>query len=119
MSLAREKCQTIMPTTNAAKIAKKRTGPIASTSLPPLRPFYEKDKYMSLAQRLSEYISAAFSGLWIESHEHADALREIAQLCHDQNWRLAKWDIEQGLQISGQNNQPADAGGNDPLAAIR
>ncbi len=28
------------------------------------------------------------------------------------------WDIASGLQIPGQNN-PADAGGSDPLAAIR
>ena len=75
---------------------------------------------MSLAQRLTEYISACFTGLWIESHEHEDALREIAQLCREQGWRLACWDIEQGLQIPGQaNTQPTDAGGNDPLAAIR
>jgi hypothetical protein len=48
------------------------------------------------------------------------SLREIAQLCHEQNWRLAKWDVEQGLQIPGQGNgQPTDAGGSDPLAAIR
>ena len=71
-------------------------------------------------QRLTEYISACFTGLWIESHEHDDALREIAQLCREQNWRLATWDIEQGLKIPGQGNgQPADAGGSDPLAAIR
>jgi hypothetical protein len=75
---------------------------------------------MSLTERLNEYISACFTGLWIESHEHDDAIREIAQLCHDQNWQLACWDVEQGFRIPGQNNgQPADASGNDPLAAIR
>ena len=75
---------------------------------------------MSLTQSLAEYISACFTGLWIESHEHDDALREIAQLCREQNWRLASWDIEQGLRVPGQNNdQSADAGGSDPLAAIR
>ena len=75
---------------------------------------------MPLAQQLAEYISACFTGLWIESHEHEDALREIARLCRERNWRLATWDIEQGLQIPGQNNsQTADAGGSDPLAAIR
>ncbi len=73
---------------------------------------------MSLAQRLNDYISAAFTGLWIESHEHDDALREVAQLCRDQDWRLATWDVEQGLQLSGQNGA-ADAGRSDPLAAIR
>jgi len=73
---------------------------------------------MSLAQQLTEYVSACFTGLWIESYEHEDALREIAQVCRDQDWRLASWDIDAGLQIPG-DEQPADAGGNDPLAAIR
>ena len=73
---------------------------------------------MSLAQRLAEYISACFTAIWIESHEHEDALREIAQMCRDQDWKLASWDVDRGLQISG-SEQAADAGRNDPLAAIR
>ncbi|MGA2255893.1 MAG: AAA family ATPase [Thermoguttaceae bacterium] len=72
---------------------------------------------MTLTHRLLEYISACFTGLWITSHEHDDALAEIAQLCRDQNWRLAVWDIASGLQIPGQN-APTDAS-SDPLAAIR
>ena len=73
---------------------------------------------MSLTHQLEEYISAAFAGLWVQSHEHDDALREITQLCRMHDWTLATWDIASGLQIPGQEN-PADAGGNDPLAAIR
>ncbi|MEI8375215.1 MAG: AAA family ATPase, partial [Planctomycetota bacterium] len=57
-------------------------------------------------------------GSWDTSHEHDDALAEIAQLCRQNNWKLAVWDIASGLQIPGQNN-PTDAGGSDPLAAIR
>ena len=72
---------------------------------------------MSLSANLREYISAAFTGLWVESHEHQDALTEIAQLCRDENLRLAVWDIDQGLQIPGQDN--AEAVGGDPLVAIR
>ncbi len=75
---------------------------------------------MSLSKHLAEYISACFTGIWIQSAEHDDALVEIAQMCHEQNWRLAIFDVERGLQIPGQaNGQPADAGGSDPLAAIR
>jgi hypothetical protein len=75
---------------------------------------------MSLAQQLAEYVSACFTGLWIENHEHEDALREIAQMCRQQNWRLAAWDVSSGLRLPGQGNgQAADAGGTDPLAAIR
>ena len=73
---------------------------------------------MSLSRRLTEYVSACFTGLWIQSLEHEDALREIAQMCRQQDWRLACWDIEQGLRIPG-GDTPTEAGGNDPLAAIR
>ena len=72
---------------------------------------------MTLAERLSEYIQACFSGIWVESHEHEDALAEIAQLCRREKWRLAVWDLEQGLRVSGAG--AAGPGGGDPLAAIR
>ena len=59
-------------------------------------------------------------GLWLQSHEHEDAIAEIAELCRKENWHMAIWDVEQGLQIPGQANEQAlDAGGSDPLAAIR
>ena len=75
---------------------------------------------MSLKQHLAEYISACFTGLWVQSHEHDDALTEIAQMCRDNEWRLAIWDVERGLHLPGQaNDQTTDVGGNDPLAAIR
>jgi hypothetical protein len=73
---------------------------------------------MPLSERLSEYVQACFTGIWIESHEHEDALQEIAQLCQQERCRLAVWDLEQGLRLNGA--QPAAEGtGNDPLAAIR
>jgi hypothetical protein len=69
---------------------------------------------------LMEYISACFTGLWIQSREHDDAMREITLLCHEQNWRLAIWDIENGLQIPGHDAEPiSNAGDNDPLTAVR
>ena len=74
---------------------------------------------MSLAQRLTEYISACFTGLWVQSAEHEDALAEIAQMCHDQEWRMVVWDINKGLTIHRQDDASVDTGTNDPLAAIR
>jgi len=75
---------------------------------------------MTLAQRLAELISACFTGLWVQSHERQDALEEIARLCRQESWRLAVWDIDRGLRVPGATNAPAvDAGGSDPLAAIR
>lgn len=73
---------------------------------------------MSLAQQLTEYVSACFTGLWVQSHEPDEALREIAQVCREHQWALATWDAEQGLQIPGSPTS-SDTGGTDPLAAIR
>jgi len=72
-----------------------------------------------LSEQLSEYISACFTGLWIQSHEHEDALAEIARLCHDEEWRLVTWDVHQGLRIARRTEgSDVDTGANDPLAAI-
>jgi hypothetical protein len=72
---------------------------------------------MSLSQRLGEYVAAAFTGIYIVSHEHPDALAEIARLCHDRQWALASWDVDRGLVTSGQ--AAAAATTSDPVAAIR
>jgi len=75
---------------------------------------------MLLSQQLSEYIAACFTGLWIQSHEHEDALAEIAALCRDENWRMAVWDVDAGLRLpGGSNGDDTGAGASDPLAAIR
>ncbi len=71
---------------------------------------------MSLSTTLAEYIRACFTGIWIESYEHHDALTEIARLCHAENWRLMTWDIEQGVASVGLTGE--SSGGQDPLAAI-
>jgi hypothetical protein len=75
---------------------------------------------MTLSEQLAEYVRACFTGLWVQSHEQDDALLEIADLCRQENWKLATWDIDQGLQIPGQqSDSDSDTGGNDPLAAVR
>jgi SpoVK/Ycf46/Vps4 family AAA+-type ATPase len=78
---------------------------------------FERKPVLKLCNNLAEYVRACFTGIWIESHEHQDALIEIAQLCREQQWQLATWDIESGLSIPGQSE--SDAGSSDPLAAIR
>jgi len=72
---------------------------------------------MNLAENLAEHVRACFTGIWIQSHEHEDALLEIARLCQEEGWSLASWDICRGMQVAG---VAADtpAGGADPLAAI-
>ena len=72
---------------------------------------------MSLRQQLTEYISACFSGIFLESHEHEDAIADIASMCRDEGWQLATWDIAAGLYVSGQSEQ-AENSAADPLSAI-
>ena len=77
---------------------------------------------MTLRQRLCEYVRACCTGIWIESYEHQDALREIAGLCADESWSLATWDIERGLcagPASGNANAIDAPDVPDPLAAVR
>ena len=71
---------------------------------------------MTFCERLSELVRACFTAIWVTSCEQADALRELRQLCHDEQWRLAIWDIESGLTLAGSG--PAEQA-TDPLAAVR
>lgn len=70
---------------------------------------------MTLSQKLHEHIAAAFSGIWLVSHENQDAIAEISRLCRDNRWQLAVWDVDRGLQVGGQ----AAPGASDPVAAIK
>ena len=71
---------------------------------------------MSLSERLEEYVRAAFSGIWVTSHEHTDAIQEIATLCQREGWRMANWNVASGLRLSGQAVEQDVV---DPLAAVR
>ena len=44
---------------------------------------------MTLTERMSELVRAAFTGIWIQSFEHDDALMEIARLCRQNGDRPA------------------------------
>jgi hypothetical protein len=39
---------------------------------------------MTLAERLSEYVCACFTGIWLKSYEPDDALTMIARVCRQQ-----------------------------------
>jgi hypothetical protein len=75
---------------------------------------------MTLAERLPEFVRAAFAGLWVQSFEHDDAIAEIARLCRQQGWNLATWDIDRGLNLHGRGSDSGmAASASDPLSAIR
>ena len=80
---------------------------------------------MSLTAQFAENVRACFAGIWIETFEPDEALREIAELCRNEEWSLATWDVERGLRavgagvsedMEGSNHQVATT---DPIAAIQ
>ena len=75
---------------------------------------------MTLTERMSELVRAAFTGIWIQSFEHDDALMEIARLCRQNSWSLATWDVDRGLSLTGQSEEAASlVNAADPLTAIK
>jgi hypothetical protein len=74
---------------------------------------------LSLADQLTDYINAAFSGLWVLTHEPDEAEKELTRLAERQHWRLAFWDIAAGLRLPSRGDEQREAGAGDPLAALR
>ena len=74
---------------------------------------------MSLTEQLTDYVHAAFSGLWVLTQEPDEAEREIAQLARGRGWKLACWDVAQGLRCLDAPHAAAEVGAGDPLAVLR
>src|SRR5262245_4284164 len=75
---------------------------------------------MNLSETLTEYVRAAFSGLYLVTHEPDEVEREIAALAHRQGWKLACWDVAAGLRFPNDPHAAAtDVGAGDPLAVLR
>lgn len=66
---------------------------------------------MSLIQQLTDYINAAFTGLWVRTSEPDEAEGELIDHARDTGWRVITWDIARGLQV------PCNAGAVVPEAA--
>ena len=73
-----------------------------------------------LLGRVGELVHACFSGIYIQSLEPDEALRELAQLAQRESWRLGAWDCETGLSLPEQELTLPDLNGiTDPLAVLR
>lgn len=70
-------------------------------------PILYPERPMMLSQSLREHVDAAFTGLWIESHEHEDALEEIRSLAQQEEWRLMVWDAARGFGDGSPDPQAA------------
>lgn len=75
---------------------------------------------MTLADQLTDYINAAFTGLWVLTHEQEEAEREIIQHAKQKEWQVAVWDLANGVRLPrGSETAQAVPGAGDPLAALR
>src|SRR5258708_7520711 len=75
---------------------------------------------MKLTDQLTDYVHAAFTGLWVLTHEPDEAEREIVQHAKQLNWKVAVWDVANGLRLpTSPGTSRADAGPGDPIAALR
>jgi hypothetical protein len=74
---------------------------------------------LKLVDQLTDYINAAFSGLWVQTFEPDEAEREIVQLARQHDWKIAVWDIANGLRLPTSGNGREAKGSGDPLAALR
>jgi chloramphenicol 3-O-phosphotransferase len=76
---------------------------------------------MRLTDQLTDYIHAAFTGLWVQTSEPDEAEREILQHARQQQWQLAVWDIAHGLRLPARPSSPNLEGSSpgDPLLPLR
>lgn len=74
---------------------------------------------MTLTDRMTDFVLAAFTGLWVQTQEPDEAEREIAALAKRKDWRLAVWDIAAGLRLADSPSQLSESVAGDPLAALR
>ena len=76
--------------------------------------------FMKLCDQLTDYVNAAFTGLYVQSHEPDEAEHEIVQHAKQKNWKVAVWDVANGLRFpNGPSNGSTEVGAGDPLAVLR
>ena len=75
----------------------------------------------TLAARIAELVHACFTGLYIESREPDEAIRDLTQLARRESWRLGIWDCDSGLTFPCAEVpvpvNPSEL--SDPLAVLR
>lgn len=75
---------------------------------------------MKLTDQVTDFVNAAFTGLYVLTSEADEAEREIIQHARQKKWKLAIWDVAGGLRLPGaQGASQSDSGAGDPLAPLR
>ena len=73
---------------------------------------------MSLIQQLTDYINAAFSGLWVQTFEPDEAEKELVEHGQQAGWTVAVWDIARGLRLPTGSGVAAPEVA-DPISLLR
>jgi hypothetical protein len=74
----------------------------------------------TLTSNLRELVQAAFSAIWLQTQEPAEATRDLTALCRAETWRLATWDCDRGMTFPLEPVElPGVTDTQDPLAVIR
>ncbi|MCA9095282.1 MAG: AAA family ATPase [Planctomycetaceae bacterium] len=74
----------------------------------------------TLTHQLTEYVHACFTGIWLQTSEPQEALREIVSLSHSRQWRCAAWNIDKGLTVAADPDQDIPTlQADDPLTVLR
>src|SRR5258708_40264768 len=75
---------------------------------------------MKLTDQLTDYVNAAFAGIWVETRDPDEAEREIVRHAQQKQWRIAVWDVANGLRLPDATDEATPKiGTEDPLAAVR
>ena len=74
---------------------------------------------MKLTDQLTDYVNAAFAGLWLQTFEPDEAEREIIRHARQQKWSLAVWDIANGVRFPLAKEAPQCPDAGDPLAVLK
>jgi len=91
-----------------------------SNSNTPREPTAISQPPTTLALQLHELVQAAFSAIWIQTHEPQEAIRELTRLCRTEGWRIGTWDCDRGMAFPLEPIQmPGVTDTQDPLAIIR
>lgn len=74
---------------------------------------------MSLTERITELVKAAFSGLWLQTSEPDECVREISALCKKQGWRLVCWNVVDGATFPLEPQAKSSVPPGDPVAMLK
>lgn len=72
---------------------------------------------MKLTDKLHDYITASFTGLWVKTTEPNDVIEEIAAYCQEKDYRLAIWDSVNGTYRPLEEEQRAMK--HNPIQALQ